>query len=197
MEYEMKISPNTIRRLRLDRGWPQDQLATASGISLRTIQRVEAEGIASINTVVSLAATFNVNVKDLQEEENESVNQRPIFLFGSLLIGLIIITVAAVSESGRLPSPQSDLFATLNILGFIIGLMVSAPALAYAFRNKKYIETGLIVIGAPLITLFIAACIYWLVNGMSPSFLLFMFGAGGAALLIMAYKELRHNFVKV
>ncbi len=34
MEHEMKISPNTLRRLRIERGWPQEQLANASGVSL-------------------------------------------------------------------------------------------------------------------------------------------------------------------
>ncbi|MFT7560884.1 MAG: transcriptional regulator with XRE-family HTH domain [Flavobacteriales bacterium] len=33
MEHEMKISPYTIRRLRAERGWPQQQLALASGSS--------------------------------------------------------------------------------------------------------------------------------------------------------------------
>ena len=60
MEEVMKISSAVVRRLRTDRGWSQEQLAIASGLSLRTIQRVEADGTASMGTKVSLAATFGV-----------------------------------------------------------------------------------------------------------------------------------------
>lgn len=197
MEHEMKISPNTIRRLRSDKGWPQDQLAKVSGLSLRTIQRVEAEGVGSINTAVSLAATFGVDLKDLQEELQESVHRKLMFRYGSLFIGLMVITVAGLSESGRLPGPQSDLFVTVNILGLLIGLLATVPALAYALRYKQYIEVGLFTLGTPLVTLLVGSGIYWLVNGKSPSLILFLFGAGGGALLFMALKEIRHKIVKV
>jgi hypothetical protein len=57
---DMRISPATIRRLRLERGWSQEQLAMASGVSLRTIQRVEAVGAASMETWTCLAAALGV-----------------------------------------------------------------------------------------------------------------------------------------
>ena len=66
-EQEMKISSYLVRRLRTERGWSQEQLATASGLSLRTIQRVEADGSASRETRVCLAATFDIPLADLAE----------------------------------------------------------------------------------------------------------------------------------
>jgi len=67
-EQDMKISPITIRRLRTERGWSQEQLAAASGLGLRTIQRVEAEGKAARETRVCLAATFGVGLAELINE---------------------------------------------------------------------------------------------------------------------------------
>lgn len=66
-EHDMKISSITIRRLRTARGWSQEQLAVASGLGLRTIQRVEAEGKAARETRVCLAATFGVELAELIE----------------------------------------------------------------------------------------------------------------------------------
>lgn len=67
-EQEMKISSAKVRRFRSEHGWSQDQLALASGLSLRTIQRVEAEGNASRETQVCLAATFGITLAELAEE---------------------------------------------------------------------------------------------------------------------------------
>lgn len=64
-EQDMKISADNVRRLRVERGWSQEQLATASGLGLRTIQRVEAEGRAARETRVCLAATFGVELAEL------------------------------------------------------------------------------------------------------------------------------------
>ena len=41
-------------------GWTQDMLSEASGISVRTIQRIEAGGKTSLETAKSFAATFNL-----------------------------------------------------------------------------------------------------------------------------------------
>lgn len=57
-----------INKLRLKKGWSQQQLAQVSGTSLRTIQRVEAGATASLETLKSLAAVFEVSLEDLQGE---------------------------------------------------------------------------------------------------------------------------------
>ncbi len=60
-----------IRKLRLQRGWSQDQLAEMSGLSVRTIQRLERGASASVETLKSLAAVFECNFTDLQQEIDE------------------------------------------------------------------------------------------------------------------------------
>ncbi len=63
-----------IRKLRLERGWSQDQLARLSGLSTRTIQRIERGQNPGLESLKSLAAVFDVNVVDLKKE-NEMDNK--------------------------------------------------------------------------------------------------------------------------
>lgn len=55
-----------IQKLRLQRGWSQEQLAELSGLSVRTIQRLEKGQTASLESLKSLAAVFEIDVQQLQ-----------------------------------------------------------------------------------------------------------------------------------
>jgi len=57
-----------VKKLRADRKWSQEQLAMMSGLSIRTIQRVESGQSASIETLKSLASVFEINISKLTEE---------------------------------------------------------------------------------------------------------------------------------
>nr|WP_315221393.1 helix-turn-helix transcriptional regulator [uncultured Duganella sp.] len=69
MDDDMKLSAKTIKRLRAERAWSQEQLAEIADVSLRTIQRVEADGSASRETRMALAAAFDIDVRDLAEPD--------------------------------------------------------------------------------------------------------------------------------
>ncbi len=58
----MKVDPEIIRQLREERAWSQEHLAAVTGLSLRTIQRVESEANASAETRMSLATAFGVDL---------------------------------------------------------------------------------------------------------------------------------------
>lgn len=58
----------SVQKLRLKLGWSQQQLADASGLSVRTVQRIEAGYPASTETLKSLAAVFNVDFSTLNPE---------------------------------------------------------------------------------------------------------------------------------
>ena len=192
MEHEMKMSPSTVRRLRTECGWSQEQLAIASGLSLRTIQRVEAEGIASMGTAVSLAATYGVKLIELQEGQSEQADGKPA-RYGTLFLGLAVITLAMVGESGRLPGPMSQGLAALNILAAVVGAMLAVPTLFHVFRQRQYIGGALAVLGTPLVTLLAGGTVFALVSGQPPSWQLGGIGAAGAALVAMAARELRRG----
>ena len=58
----------SVQKLRLQHGWSQKQLAQASGLSTRTVQRIEAGEPASTETLKSLAAVFEVDFSSLNPE---------------------------------------------------------------------------------------------------------------------------------
>jgi len=63
-----------IRKLRLQRAWSQEQLSECSGLSVRTIQRIERGQKPSVESLKSLAAVFEVNITDLTQEPNMNDN---------------------------------------------------------------------------------------------------------------------------
>ncbi|MEQ8407920.1 MAG: DUF4177 domain-containing protein [Gammaproteobacteria bacterium] len=65
----MKINSALVLEHRLSRAWTQEQLATVSGLSHRTIQRVEKDSSGSLETIKALAATFEIDVSDLDYKE--------------------------------------------------------------------------------------------------------------------------------
>lgn len=58
-----------VRKLRLQRGWSQDQLAQLSALSVRTIQRVERGQKPGLETSRSLAAVFEVDISTFLDED--------------------------------------------------------------------------------------------------------------------------------
>jgi len=62
---ELKLRPGLIKNLRSEKLWTQEQLAEACGLGLRTIQRLEAQGNASLETIRSLSSVFEVEADDL------------------------------------------------------------------------------------------------------------------------------------
>ena len=65
----MKINVHELLRLRKARSWSQDELAIASGLNLRTIQRIEKEASASLQSKKALASAFDIDVQDLEYKE--------------------------------------------------------------------------------------------------------------------------------
>lgn len=57
----------SIQKMRLQRGWSQQQLADASGLSARTIQRIESGQAGSVESLKSIAAVFEVHFQTLTE----------------------------------------------------------------------------------------------------------------------------------
>lgn len=62
---EMKIDSRKIRGLREARGWSQEHLAEVAGLSARTVQRIEADGKASPESRMALAAALEVEASEL------------------------------------------------------------------------------------------------------------------------------------
>lgn len=68
----MKIDRTLLRQLRLQRALSQEELAIAAGISARTVQRMEAEGTASLESRKAVAAVFGMGAERLLETADPS-----------------------------------------------------------------------------------------------------------------------------
>jgi len=68
MATEMKVNTKLIKALREERAWSQEHLATVAGLSARTVQRLEADGNASLESKMAIAAAFGVEPARLTPE---------------------------------------------------------------------------------------------------------------------------------
>jgi transcriptional regulator with XRE-family HTH domain len=69
----MKVNAELLVKLRKERSCSQDELAIASGLNLRTIQRVEKYATASPQTKKALAAALQIDTRGLDNEELRKV----------------------------------------------------------------------------------------------------------------------------
>lgn len=129
----MKIDVHTLRRLRDERSWTQEHLATVSGLSLRTIQRIEREGNASADSRLSLANAFQIDVSELAPAPSPSPSiaqgdsDTPSAEIHTLkkhalvyALGAILFVTGDLLESGRLT------WAWWPLLGWGAGLLLHA-----------------------------------------------------------------------
>jgi transcriptional regulator with XRE-family HTH domain len=131
---------DTIRELREARAWTQAHLADAAGLSLRTVQRLESLHSCSHETLLSLAAALEVDVRNLTEERMPKRTWRgPSPRIAALL--------------GALPA---IVFVAVNLLKY--GLGVDGPYDALASAGEKadgtvFFDTPWLLLGGPVIAL--------------------------------------------
>ena len=65
----MKINAELVLELRTKKSWSQEELALAAGVNLRTIQRIEKEAAASLQSKKALASAFGIHISDLEPQE--------------------------------------------------------------------------------------------------------------------------------
>ena len=69
----MKINAKLVIELRRSKYWSQDELAVAAGLNLRTVQRIESDGSASLQSKKALASAFNIEAGDLDYVERPTI----------------------------------------------------------------------------------------------------------------------------
>ena len=69
---EMELNKETLKNQRDCRAWSQTQLAEVSGLSLRTIQRIEKTGVASQESAKSLASVYECSITELVTKDTSS-----------------------------------------------------------------------------------------------------------------------------
>jgi len=63
---DVQVDGNLIRCEREKRAWSQEHFAGAAGIGVRTIQRIEATGVASYESVRAISAALEIPVGELR-----------------------------------------------------------------------------------------------------------------------------------
>jgi transcriptional regulator with XRE-family HTH domain len=105
------INLRDIKEMRLERHWSQDQLAEMSGLSIRTIQRIENGENAGLESLKSLGAVFDSNIADsnkeveieqIRKEEEYVQNVMGLYkLLAIALLSLVVPFILALSDSSN------------------------------------------------------------------------------------------------
>jgi transcriptional regulator with XRE-family HTH domain len=72
---DMSVDREFVRRLRLDKSWSQEKLADEAGVSLRTVQRVEADGVASHRSCRAIAKALGVEPAEMRQAGKSSLRE--------------------------------------------------------------------------------------------------------------------------
>jgi transcriptional regulator with XRE-family HTH domain len=119
MEENMASKPNRLRadrvkQERLKRGWPQGQLADIADVSLRTVQRLEKDGIAALETLKAIASAFEVDVEFLTPasksflKSETSYPDKEVQLLPRLKSGKDVTTIIGEMDGEDLFQPTYD-----------------------------------------------------------------------------------------
>ncbi len=101
---DMKLNSQLIVTLRKQKAWSQQQLSIVSGVSLRTIQRVENESNASVETIKSIASAFETDIDKIlnQPVNTKTKSPRSVVLFTCIasLIFSVFLTSSTTAATG-------------------------------------------------------------------------------------------------
>ena len=130
-----------IQKLRLQRGWSQEQLADLAGLNTRTIQRIESGQSASTESLKALAAVFEVNFLSLKANAETQVDNpaaepnQPSAQVTSSLAGISHEEALIYKQVQRLKGFYSHaMIYALVISGLaVINLIVSPHRLWFVF----------------------------------------------------------------
>jgi transcriptional regulator with XRE-family HTH domain len=101
----MEIRGDIVKQIRTSKGWTQAHLAEICDVNLRTIQRVENQGSASLETIMALCVAFEVKRQALFkvpgpseiEPVVERISKIHFIIFASgILLGMFGVLVPVV-----------------------------------------------------------------------------------------------------
>ncbi len=107
-----------LKALRGARSWSQAHLADAARVNIRTVQRIEAGGPASSETLLSLAAALDVDVAELEPDARRQARG------AGLSRTRLAIAIACIAPTA--------LFIAVNLLRSMAGVSGPFDALADA-----------------------------------------------------------------
>ncbi len=138
----IKINNSLLKRERQAKLWSQDELAIASGLGLRTVQRIEGTGSASPQALKALAAALEIDAHTLiqnDEAEHEYFNVQ--LGYTTVSVGFAIFAFSTWQLSRGLISTTA--FASIALaLGVALSLFGSLTTRANATQLTWYFGLG-------------------------------------------------------
>lgn len=143
-----KTDAAKIKRWREERHWSQEHLADSAGIGVRTVQRIEKGEPASRDSLMALAAAFNVDtmalVVDAQAEAETLVEQERakvkaggrlslLIHLASWVLGMIIFAAISIG-SGYFVMMWPALWWTVGLVAH--GVTVFIVEIVYRYDRK-------------------------------------------------------------
>ena len=71
----MRINADLVIKARKGKSWSQEELAIAAGLNLRTVQRIESEAAASLQSKKALASALDLDIHALESLEIDMPQQ--------------------------------------------------------------------------------------------------------------------------
>ncbi|NKB34917.1 MAG: hypothetical protein GKR91_17615 [Pseudomonadales bacterium] len=115
-----RIDSERVKLLRLSKAWTQQNLADNAVISLRSVQRIEREGLASLQSRAAIAHAFGIDPIELEissADHSYPIEQLlflSLFVFSSFYFGLLAIEPVLA----RVPLWMVPLIPSLTFLIF-------------------------------------------------------------------------------
>ena len=149
----MLLSTNKLKTLRKDKGWSQEVLAKATGLSVRTIQRIESDGRASNESTLALASVFNLSPQLLAATsgEIEVTWTRIVFMKNMLALFVILGATAMLIVLAGSINLVIDIASVLFLLLFLYAATIIAfgtDSMIKSVMGFKYLFTDEILGGA-------------------------------------------------
>ncbi|MCC6202967.1 MAG: helix-turn-helix transcriptional regulator, partial [Gammaproteobacteria bacterium] len=197
----VNIRSDRVRELRLQKSWSQEHLADVARLNLRTVQRVESAGTASLRTRRALATALGIEPAELDVRDaapappdrtpaSNATGSWPTFIVGchalvaALRLGTTLLDVAyAARLDAALPATATgDFYAGIADLLLLIGLasvIVAGAALvaAWPVRPARLFVAASILAGIVL-ELFLPP----LLPLLAPALWVLLDGTGGTVL---------------
>jgi transcriptional regulator with XRE-family HTH domain len=103
---DMQLNKEQLRRERELRAWSQSHLAEVAGLSMRTVQRVERTGSASLESAKAIAAAFDTQIEALLLAETPTPKSSLIAQRISLLVAFLASILLVFSWWSRAYAEQ-------------------------------------------------------------------------------------------
>jgi len=116
-----------IQKLRLQRGWSQEQLAELSGLSIRTIQRLERGQTASVESLKALGATFEIDFSQLKEPDMNATTSPASSTPTTMNAGVSTEEALALAHVRKL----KGFYFVLMLYGVVIGFLAIVNLVTY------------------------------------------------------------------